>query len=494
MESRADLKFSAARSILARLRNAGHSAYLAGGCVRDLLLGICPGDWDITTSAIPDEVLALFPSSFAVGARFGVVLVPAASGDSSHVTEVATFRSDGAYLDGRRPESVRYSQLPEEDVLRRDFTINGLLLDDDAVDWTTVPWATGTVPVTEASFDDQFPSIRNAVMDFVGGLDDLDHGLVRAIGNPDLRFTEDHLRMLRCIRFAARLQFKIESATWQTLSRLSNQIQGVSPERARDEITRMLTEGKARRALELLMDSGLLKVLLPEVAELRGVAQPPEYHPEGDVWTHTLLLLDQLEAGTPKTLAWGALLHDIGKPATFQPPQGPGDRIRFNGHVDVGVAIASGICRRLRFSNADTEQILALVQHHMRFGDAQRMKESTLRRFFRLDRFAEHLALHRLDCRASHGDLRNYDYALDRYEHLSQAVIKPALLLTGGDLIKAGYPPGPQFKSMLSSVEDEQLEGRIQNFTEAMNFIKKEFGDPPRLSSNPVAPAGVAND
>lgn len=433
----------AAEAIVQRLRAEGHDAYLAGGCVRDLLLGHTPSDFDVATSAHPDAVLKLFGRTFAVGEHFGVILVADELEGQHIVTEVATFRSDGAYNDGRRPDSVRFSEKPEEDVLRRDFTINGMLLD----------------PQT------------NQVLDYVQGRADLDARLIRAIGDPAQRFDEDKLRMLRAVRFAARFDFEIEPRTETAIRRRAGQIHQVSLERVRDELTRMLTEGRAHRAFELLDRLGLLKEVLPEIDRLHGVQQPPEFHPEGDVWNHTLILLEQLPAGSSPTLAWGALLHDVGKPATFQP--GPG-RIRFNGHVEIGVRIAQDICRRLRFSNDDSAQIAALVENHMRFGDVRRMKPSTLKRFFRLDRFPEHLALHRMDCLASHGSLDLYNFAKEKYEATPEEEVRPPLLLTGHDLIEAGYKPGPDFKRLLAIAEDAQLEGRIHTKAEALSLIATE--------------------
>jgi poly(A) polymerase len=450
-------QFAAARSILLRLRERGHEAYLAGGCVRDLLLGRGPKDYDVATSATPDIVLDLFPRTFAVGAHFGVVLVSAEVDGELTLTEVATFRSDGSYSDGRRPDAVRYTTSADEDVQRRDFTINGLLLDGLA---------------TSANF-------RESIIDHVGGLADLDAGIVRAIGKPALRFEEDRLRLLRAIRFAARFDFTIDTVTRSAMRSLAPAIVSVSSERVRDELTRMLTEGRARRAFELLDETNLLQHVLPEVFRLKGVAQPPQFHPEGDVWIHTLMLLEQLEAGCSKTLAWGALLHDVGKPATFQPPSDPDDRIRFNGHVEVGVRIAAEICRRLRFSNDETSQILALIDNHMRFADVSRMKSSTLKRFFRLNDFPEHLALHRMDCRASsldmRGNLDNYHFARERYETIPREEVRPVPLLTGRELIAAGYEPGAAFKAMLHAVEEAQLEGAIQTTEDAMALVKAQF-------------------
>jgi poly(A) polymerase len=452
----------AARYVLSTLRGLGHEAYLAGGCVRDLLLGRVPKDYDVATSATPDVVLDLFPRTFAVGAHFGVVLVAMEMEGVATLTEVATFRQDGAYSDGRRPDGVRYTLSAEEDVKRRDFTINGLLLDPER------PGA-----------DNSASALRAAVLDYEHGLADLEAGIVRAIGDPIQRFEEDHLRMLRAVRFAARFEFEIEPATMGAMRSLAPKIQSVSHERVRDELTRMLTEGHARRAFELLDRTGLLRPVLPEAAKLKGVEQPPQFHPEGDVWVHTLQLLEQLETGCARTLAWGALLHDIGKPATFQAPAGPGDRIRFNGHVEVGVRIAAEICRRLRFSNEDTVQILALVDNHMRFADAQRMSASTLKRFFRLNNFPEHLALHKMDCRASSldltGHLDNYNFARERYENMPPEQVRPVPLLTGRELIELGYTPGPAFKTMLHAVEEAQLEGVIKNREEAIALVTANF-------------------
>jgi putative nucleotidyltransferase with HDIG domain len=444
----------AAEQIVERLRASGYDAYFVGGCVRDLLLGRQPADFDVATNAHPDAVLKLFPRTFAVGAHFGVVLVADEVDGAQIVTEVATFRSDGAYSDGRRPESVRFSESPEEDVIRRDFTINGMLLDPQILKESC--------------------NLTEAVLDFVGGRADLDARLVRAIGDAEQRFEEDKLRMLRAVRFAARFDFAIEEKTAQAIRTLADKIDQVSRERVRDELTRMLTEGRARRAFELLDSTGLLKEVLPEIGRLHGVEQPPAFHPEGDVWTHTLMLLEQLPEGASPALAWGALLHDVGKPATFTPApaSGPG-RIRFNGHVEVGVRIAEDICRRLRFSNEDAEQIVSLVENHMRFGDVKRMKESTLKRFFRLRDFPEHLALHRMDSRASHGDLTLYDFAKERYEAIPQEEVRPELLVTGRDLIEAGYNPGPQFKQLLAAAEDAQLEGRIHTRDEGLALIRE---------------------
>jgi poly(A) polymerase len=319
-----------------------------------------------------------------------------------------------------------------------------------------------------------------ATLDFVGGREDLAAKILRAIGEPSLRFSEDKLRMLRAIRFAARLDLEIEPRTLAAIRDAAAQIGQVSSERIRDELTLMLTEGHARRAFELLDATGLLQQILPEATKMHGVQQPPEFHPEGDVWTHTMLLLEKLEPRASPTLAWGALLHDIGKPATWRAPNpnDPGDRIRFNGHVEVGVRITEVILGRLRFSNEDTAQVVALVKNHMRFGDVLQMRESTLKRFLRLPRFDEHLALHYLDCTSCHGNLALYHFARQQYETAPAEHIQPKLLVTGHDLIAAGYRPGPQFKAMLEAAEDAQLEGRAATQEEALNLVKQQFGEP----------------
>ena len=441
----------AAAEVVRQLQAAGHTAYLVGGCVRDLLLGQVPKDFDVATSARPEAVLQLFQRAFGVGAHFGVVLVPLVVDGAEIVTEVATYRTDGAYSDGRRPDQVQYTEDPGQDVLRRDFTINGMLLDVDRYA------ATG--------------SAAAAVLDLVGGQADLRAHVVRAIGDPMRRFTEDKLRMLRAVRFAARFDFAIDPATLQAARTLASVIAQVSRERVRDELTRMLTEGRAASAFRMLESTGLLERILPEVAAMRGVDQPPEWHPEGDVWVHTLLLLEKLPAGCSPTLAWGALLHDVGKPPTFTRT----DRIRFYGHAEVGTRMAEAICQRLRFSNEDTVQILALVANHMRFGDVERMKESTLKRFFRLPRFEEHLALHRLDCASSHNRLELYHYAKARYEAAPAQELRPALLVTGRDLIAAGYRAGPGFRAMLDTAEDAQLEGRITTREQGLELVQRLF-------------------
>ncbi len=439
-----------AAEIVRNLRARGHQAYLAGGCVRDLLLGREPADYDVATDATPKQVMQIFPHTLAVGEQFGVVLVPQSSGATGvparqgTVVEVATFRSDLGYSDGRHPDEVRFTRDPREDAQRRDFTINGMMLD----------------PAT------------NEILDSVGGQADLKAGIIRAIGDPERRFAEDKLRMLRAVRFAARFDYQIDPATLAAIQKLAPGIHQVSCERVREELTRMLTEGQAQRAFQLLDTTGLLPEVLPEIAAMKGIEQPPQFHPEGDVFVHTLLLLDKLQAGASKTLAWGALLHDVGKPPTFRVAP---DRIRFDGHVEVGVKMAAEICRRLRFSNDETDQILALVDNHMRFGVVERMNQSTLKKFLRLPAFDEHLELHRIDCLSSHGQLDAYEYAREQLQSIPPEAIRPTPLITGQDLIEAGYEPGPRFKEVLTAVEDAQLEGRLASREAAMEYVRREF-------------------
>lgn len=440
--------------------------------MRDLLLGHEPADYDVATDAKPGEVMRIFPETYAVGAQFGVVLVPvpdekdrsvipsAAETSRSEVSsesrnllvgrapkstvEVATFRCDVGYSDGRHPDEVRFSRDPREDVQRRDFTINGLLLDP----------------------------VDNQVLDYVGGQDDLKSKVIRAIGDPALRFTEDRLRILRAVRFAARFEYTIEPSTLASIQKLAPQIRQVSRERVRDELTRMLTEGHARLAFELLDNTGLLDEVLPEIAAMKGVEQPAEFHPEGDVFVHTLLMLEKLPQPCPAALAWGVLLHDVGKPPTFR--RAP-DRIRFDEHARVGTKMTEAICRRLRFSNDETKQIVALVENHMRFGDAERMNPSTFKKFIRLPRFEQHLELHRLDCESSHRNLRLYNFTREKMNSLPPEEVRPTPLATGEDLIAAGYSPGPQFKEILAAVEDAQLDGKLHSRQEAMQLVRREF-------------------
>ncbi len=430
-----------ARQVVVTLRHQGHEAFWAGGCVRDLLLGREPKDYDVATSALAAEIQSCFPRTEAVGAQFGVVIV---KGDEADI-EVATFRLDHDYCDGRRPSGVSFTRSPEQDVQRRDFTINGLLYDP----------------------------LEERYLDFVGGRSDLEARLIRAIGSPDDRFAEDKLRMLRAVRFAARLDFAIEPKTLTAIRNHAAEIEQIAVERIQTELSRILTEGGARRGFELLDQTGLLERVLPEVARMKGVAQPPAFHPEGDVWTHTLLMLEQLDHPS-LTLALGTLLHDVGKPPTYR----VAERIRFDGHVEAGVEIARKICGRLRYSHKETEQVLALVANHMRFGDVTRMRASTLKRFMRLPAFDEHLELHRVDCLSSHRNLGNYDFVRRMESELSETDLRPPRLITGGDLIAAGYKPGPPFQAILTEVEDAQLEGRLHSREEALALVEERFGKP----------------
>ena len=436
--------------ICATLRQNGHQAYLVGGCVRDLLLGREPADYDVSTDARPECVQQLFPHSLAVGAKFGVILVledeAADQGIAEHASqvEVATFRSDIGYSDGRHPDRVVYSNTPQEDVRRRDFTINGLMMDPATCE----------------------------VLDLVDGRADLHDGIIRAIGNPRLRFAEDKLRMLRAVRFAARFNYQIETQTLEAAQQAAKQITQVSIERIREELTKLLTEGAARRGFELLDESGLLPVILPDIARMKGVEQPLEYHPEGDVWIHVRLMLEILEPNCSPTLAWGVLLHDVGKPPTFSPAKGPGTRIRFDGHAEVGARMAESFCRALRFSNEETAQIESLVANHMRFKDVQQMRPATLKRFVRLPKFEEHMELHRLDCLSSHRKLDAYNFVQKFLAETPPEQVRPPRLVTGDDLKGMGIRPGPRFKEILLAVEEAQLDGRFTDRQSALDFAR----------------------
>jgi poly(A) polymerase len=432
-----------ANSVCDTLIRNGHQALLVGGCVRDVLLSRVPADYDVATDAAPERVLQLFPDGLPVGAQFGVVLIPR----FGHKVEVATFRSDLGYSDGRHPDKVVFSSALQEDAQRRDFTINGLSMHHDT----------------------------NEVVDYVGGKADLAAGIIRAIGEPARRFSEDKLRMLRAIRFAARFNFAIDPETFKAIRDNVAQIHVVSAERIREELTKLLTEGAARRGFELLDDSWLLGQLLPEISAMKGVAQPPQYHPEGDVWIHTLLMLGGLDAESAPTLAWGVLLHDVGKPATFRPASETGDRIRFDGHVEVGVSLAAAICKRLRFSNTDSEQILGLVANHMKFKDVTQMRLATLKRFVRQPLFEEHMQLHRLDCLSSNKRLDSYEFVQKFLEQTPAEQVRPPRLLTGEDLRLLGFPPGPQYGQILQALEEAQLDGCISNRTEALEYVQRHF-------------------
>jgi poly(A) polymerase len=432
-----------ATHIVRTLRQAGHEAYFVGGCVRDELRGVEPKDYDVATSARPEIIQQLFPHTVPVGAAFGVVLVLV---DDVRF-EVATFRSDDSYTDGRRPDHVTFTDA-RHDAERRDFTINGLFLDP----------------------------IASRVLDFVGGQQDLQRKLVRTIGPPEDRFTEDKLRMLRCVRLASTLGYEIEPNTFAAVRAMASQIGHVSAERIRDELIKMFTGGNAGRGLQLLDDSGLLHEILPEVEAMKGVAQPPQFHPEGDVFTHTKLMMDELRA--PSTvLAFACLLHDVGKPATFTVSQekGGSERIRFHEHDQVGVGIADAILRRLRFSNDEREQILACVDNHMTFKDVTQMRRATLRRLLARPTFAEEMELHRIDCQSSHRDLGNYEFLKAKQAEFAAIPPKPPPLISGHDLIALGMTPGPSLGKLLREVEEQQLEDKLRTREEALEFARSRL-------------------
>ncbi len=423
--------------IVRRLRNAGHEALFAGGCVRDRLLGRTAHDIDIATSAHPEEVQCLFPRTVAVGAQFGVVVV----WESGWEFQVATFRSDGAYIDGRRPESVTYTTAGG-DALRRDFTINGLFFDP----------------------------LQNRILDYVGGEADMKAGIVRCIGEPGERFGEDKLRLLRGIRFAATLGFQIEPSTWDALRSQATEILAVSAERIRDELVKIFLHPSRVRGLDLLDESGLLEILLPEVAKTKGCEQPPDFHPEGDVYVHTRLMLSLLPPTVSLPLVFSVLFHDIGKPPTlFRDETG---RLRFNGHESVGATMAEKLMSSLRFSNAETEATVVGVKNHMAFKDVQNMRVATLKRFLARATMDDELELHRVDCLSSHGLLDNYHFLLARREEFSHAPLIPEPLITGKDLIALGWTPGPDFKKFLDAVQVRQLEGGLASREEAINWVK----------------------
>ena len=436
----ADIDAGALR-VVQTLRQVGFQALLAGGCVRDLALGRAPKDWDVATDAEPEDVAALFDNTVAVGAQFGISVVMLEEGDY----EVARFRRDGPYRNGRRPVSIEPADA-RADAQRRDFTINGLFYDP----------ASGEI------------------LDYVGGQQDLDAKVIRAIGDPAARFAEDHLRLLRAVRFAARLGFTIEPVTWDALCAQAARIADVSAERIRDELTLLLTEGGAVGGLRLLDQSGLLQAVLPEVAAMRGVPQEAEFHPEGDVWTHVQLLFEHLDEPSAE-LAWGALLHDIGKPSTMV----QAERIRFHGHDAVGAEMAAAICGRLRMSNEARRVICTLVAEHMRISHVRQMRPSTLMRLLREPHFPELLQLHRADCLASHGKLDLYEFCQEQLAALKKEHLRPPALLTGSDLIAMGFTPGPLFREILAAVEDAQLEGQLDSYRAALRFVQRKFSAEP---------------
>lgn len=428
----------AAISIVKTLTRQGHKAYFAGGCVRDQLMGLEPDDIDIATSATPEEIIKLFPKTFEKGKAFGVVSVMI----DGEEFEVATFRKEGKYSDGRRPDRVEWTD-DQQDAKRRDFTINGLFFDP----------------------------LENKVIDYVGGETDIQHKIIRTIGNAWHRFDEDKLRMMRAVRFSSRFRYPLEAETKKALVEMAEGITEVSPERIHDELIKILTQPHADQGIDLLSQIGILKIILPEIEAMKGVKQPPEFHPEGDVYVHTLLLLKNLNHPNP-ALAMGALLHDVGKPATFVVKE----RIRFDRHAEVGAEMAKKILRRLRFSNQEIDRICSLILQHLQFINVKQMRKSRLKRFLMQPNFSDHLELHRLDCLACHQIFDNYDFCKEKLEELKlePPPLKP--IVTGRDLIQLGFKPGPLFKKILETIETAVLEGEIKKKSEGLKLAKKEFG------------------
>jgi poly(A) polymerase len=428
--------------VAARLARAGHRALFAGGAVRDMLLGRTLHDVDIATSARPEEVAALFPGSRAVGAAFGVVLVPF----RRRGFEVATFRTEGRYSDGRHPDRVEFAG-ERADALRRDFTCNALYYDPE----------------------------RRRVIDHVGGRADLRRRVLRAVGRPERRFAEDHLRILRAARFAAALGFRIEPRTAAAARRMAGRIARISAERVREELHRMLAPGgkAARRALELVRELGLLRHVLPGMERLAGLEQPAQFHPEGDCWEHTLCCLERLPAGAEPGFALAVLLHDIGKGFTARRDRT--GRMRFNYHAERGARRAAALCQRLRTSAKERELVEGLVAGHMRFKDLPRMRPAKLKRWLREPDFRLHLELHRIDCLASHGDLSTWRFARRALRGLSAEELRPPRLLTGHDLLAMGYAQGPLIGEILRALEEEQLEGRLAGREAALAWVRERF-------------------
>jgi len=429
-----------AREICSRLRGQGRIAYFAGGCVRDMVRGCVPKDIDIVTDARPEQVQQIFPRTHAVGAHFGVIIVV----ENEFQFEVATFRSDDVYLDGRRPSAVHFSS-PEEDAKRRDFTINGMF------------------------FDPQ----NNTVIDFVGGRADLEAKLIRAVGQPAQRFAEDRLRLLRAVRFATTLAFEIEQETWDALAANASSITQISAERIRDELVGIFLSPHRLRGWDLLDASGLLRAIIPEIEPMKGCAQPPQFHPEGDVFQHTGLMLELLPEKVSVPLVFSVLLHDVAKPPTASVDEA--GRIRFNAHDRVGAEMTEQIMERLRFSRAEIDATVEMVRQHMVFKDVPRMRVAKLKRFMARPTFDDELELHRVDCASSHAMLDNYDFLLRKREEFAHEPIIPPPLVTGDDLIALGMKPGPKFAEILDAVETRQLEGTLKTRDEALDWLKQEY-------------------
>jgi poly(A) polymerase len=433
-----------AREICARLREHGHIAYFAGGCVRDMVRGLTPKDFDVATDAPPEVVQRIFPRTYAVGAKFGVIVVV----ENETNFEVATFRSDDAYIDGRRPTSVHFST-PEEDAKRRDFTINGMF----------------------------FGPAKNEVIDFVGGRADLEAKLVRAIGNPAQRFAEDRLRMLRVVRFATVLDYKIDNQTWDALVANANSITEISAERIRDELVKIFLSPNRVHGWDLLDQSGLLRNILPEIEPMKGCEQPEQFHPEGDVFKHTRLMLQLLPENVSVALVFSVILHDVAKPVTAKVD--PAGRIRFNEHDRVGAAMTEQIMERLRFSRAEIDATVEMVRQHMVFKDVPKMRVAKLKRFMARPTFEEELELHRVDCESSHGLMENYEFLQHKREEFASEPIIPPPLVTGDDLIALGMKPSPKFGEILEAVETRQLEGALKDRQQALDWVKAEYAGVP---------------
>ena len=435
--------FQVAKDTVGLLRRSGHKAFFVGGCVRDLAMHINPKEYDISTSANPHEVMKIFPNPVTVGVNFGVVIVLR----DRFKFEVATFRREESYSDGRHPDNVIYSNDETEDVLRRDFTINGMLYD----------------PFSEE------------LIDYTGGLNDIKEETIKTIGNPNERFKEDKLRMLRAVRFGAQLDYEIEETTLGAIKEMASSILHVSAERIRDEILKIITQEHPGKGLRLLRETGLLKYILPDVDRMHGVPQPPNFHPEGDVFNHTCLIMDKLYEITngkqSPELTMGALLHDVGKPDTYT----ESDRIRFNGHDRIGAEISRRICKGLKLSNKQIEIIASLVREHLKFKDVFNMRESTLKRFLGMPNFEDHLKLHLADCLASHGLTEAYEFVIKKLGEIKIEELKPKLLLNGFDLIEMGYTPGPIFSKILDSLEEAQLEGTLKIKDDAKRFVLSNF-------------------
>ena len=433
-----DSNKAAAVEIIGKLQKEGHVAYLAGGCVRDMLRGEIPKDYDIATSALPEQITTIFSKTREVGVHFGVVIVI----KENQAFDVATFRNDGSYKDGRHPEEVTFST-PEEDTARRDFTINGIFFDP----------------------------ISQKYIDFVNGRSDIEKKVVRAIGDPDLRFQEDHLRLLRAVRFAARFNYDIEEETWKSIKLNASGISKISKERVRDELTKILLNENRVLGFDLLVNSGLMEHIIPEILQLKGCEQPPQFHPEGDVFVHTRLMLSLLRDTPSIELVLSVLLHDIGKPATYSFDEAA-DRIRFNGHDKLGAEMSNQILRDLKFSNSIIEDVVQMVANHMTFKDVQKMRQSKLKRFISRSTFSDEKELHRVDCLGSWGGLDNYDFLNEKMIEFANEPIIPAPLLTGKDLIEFGWAPGPNLGETLNSVQDLQLEGTLNSKKEALEWVK----------------------